>query len=99
MSTYLTDVAKRLMDSDTPLVCWASCCHWVGSFAFTIKLFEHSTIRQAPSTTFRVADKIGSCNCRPYEQYRMNHSNNRLHHTVTLIDAGTPANSLDMAYV
>jgi hypothetical protein len=61
-STYLTDVAKRFIDSDTPFVCVASCCHCDGSFELTIKFFEHSTIRHAPSTTFRAADKTGSCN-------------------------------------
>jgi hypothetical protein len=61
-NTYLTDVAKRLIDSDTLFVCVASCCHNDGSFELTINIFEHSTIRHTPLTTFRAADKIGSCN-------------------------------------
>jgi hypothetical protein len=61
----LTEVAKRLIASDTVFVCVASCCHNDASLELFINNFEHSTIRQAPSTTFLAADKIGSCNCRP----------------------------------
>lgn len=60
-STYLTDVAKRLIASETVFVCVASCCHSEASLELTIKAFEHSTIRHAPSTTFLAADKMGSC--------------------------------------
>lgn len=63
--TYLTEVAKRLIASETLFVCVASCCHSEASFELTIKTFEHSTMRQAPSTTFRAAERIGSCDCRP----------------------------------
>jgi hypothetical protein len=61
-STYFTDVAKRLIASDTVFVCVASCCHKDASLEFPINVFEHSTIRHAPSMTFLAADRIGSCN-------------------------------------
>jgi hypothetical protein len=60
--TYFTDVAKRLIASDTLFVCVASCCHKDASFELPINIFEHSIIRHAPSTTFLAAVKIGSCN-------------------------------------
>ena len=66
--TYLTEVAKRLMDSETVFVCVASCCHWAGSLALMIRFFEQSTIRHAPSTTFRAELNTGSCSWRPYSK-------------------------------
>ena len=61
---HLTEVAKRLIDSETLLVCVASCCQSDASFELMIKIFEHSTIRQAPSTTLRADDTMGSANER-----------------------------------
>jgi len=95
----LTDVAKRLIASETVFVCVASCCQRDASFELLIKLFEQSIIRQAPSTTFRADDKIGSCNCRPYLKKTKAICNRTevFNFTFELIVAGILANSFDMA--